>query len=313
MKKLFLFLTVTMSVLTIFSCSTDEASSLKARRSNPYDLSLKARRLNPYDFIGQLHNEALDYIYNSKMRGEISDMGDEYVDELREVMENNCYNYLSQTLKNDERFSIDDYYQADDDEDITNAMSDAFNSVETTSCVPFADDQTSVNSLIDNMNISLTAKNDLKEMYSQFDVLPDNLLYSYLVNKEQSILSGTYSETDQRVLLPVISIGKYSIDFWVDPTSPSSGSWGKIGRADLVGAARGIWSGRFVIAACCIGGAAGGLAAAARYAFLHGVAGSAVYAFIEGGICDKVKADDEKPVKGDDMPIDKMDSLVFNP
>jgi len=297
MKKLFLYLTVTVSVLTIFSCSTDETSSSS--------FSLTPPRSNPYDFIGKLHNEALDYIYNFKMR-EVSDMGEESIDEQREVMENNCYNYLSQTLKSDERFTIDDYYQTDDDEDITNAMSDAFNSVETTSGVPFADNQTSVNSMIDNMNISLTAKNDLKEMYSQFDVLPNNLLYSYLVNKEQLILSGTYSEADQRVLLPVISIGKYSIDFWVDPTSPSPGSWGKIGRADFVGAARGIWSGRLVIAACCIGGVAGGLAAAGRYAFLHGVAESAVYAFIEGGICDKVKTDDVKPIA-------KTDSLVFNP
>ena len=136
-------------------------------------------------------------------------------------------------------------------------------------------------------------------MYSQFNLLSSNLLYTYLTNKEQAILSGNYSEADQRVLLPVISIGKYSVNFWVDPTDPSSSSWGRIGRADLVGAARGIWKGRVVIAVCCIGGFAGG-AAAGRYALLHGVAASAVYAFIEGGVCDKVKADDndDYPIKG---------------
>ena len=122
MKKLFVFLAVALGAVSFVSCSNEETSS--------FQTPLKS---NPYDYIGKLHNKALDYIFSSNMRGESTNLDDDYVEEQREMMATNCYNYLDQALKSDERFNIDDYYQADDDADITDAINDAFTAVETTS------------------------------------------------------------------------------------------------------------------------------------------------------------------------------------
>ena len=148
--------------------------------------------------------------------------------------------------------------------------------------IPYSDQGLAVNSLIDSLDVSESVRTEFRDIYFGFIVYSGANLLSFIQNKENSIMLSNYTNMEKSFLLAVLAVGENSFEYWNSPGFDSGVSGKNIAKADVVGAIRGAWNGRKVIALCSLlGGVAGGTQAILRYAFVQAVIDSAVYYFIE--------------------------------
>ena len=234
--------------------------------------------VNSYDFVGQLHNRGLDYVFKKVTRGGNIELTENEFEEL-------CMEYVQQVLQEEEILDISDYYQTN----IEQEMHDAFEAAIDWAEANLNEDELeedNLSELIDSLDVDSSVKNEIQEIISNIQLLPASFLSTYMSNKENEIcMSADYDDVEKAMILSIVSIGKYSSDYWEDTIISSGLSSRHIVKADAVGAVRGIWRGRLVIGFCSmVGGPASGGAAALRYALLEGFIASAAYAFIESNI-----------------------------
>lgn len=244
---------------------------------NNEDSEKETKICNSYNLIGQLHNRGLDYVFNNPTRGQGD--GELTENEFEEL----CMEYAQQVLQEEEALDISSYYQANIEQEMHSAYESAMDWAE--------DDlneveEINVSDFIDSLDVNNAVKNEIHEILSNIETLRDRFLPIYISNKENEIcMSPNYDDVEKAMILSVISIGKYSADYWEDPIHYGGLSKRKVIKADAAGAVRGLWKGRLVIGFCSmVGGPASGGAAALRYALLESFMASAVYAFVESKV-----------------------------
>lgn len=255
--------------LSLVACSNDDFK--KSEQLVEYT--------NPYDFVGKLHNEGLNYIANRRT-GLTRENGTDVYEPAD--ISHFSIEYLSEILENDPRFDISSYCQVDARSEIEDGLRDVYSRIGNDDEIPFYEDISNVYSMTNDLNVSSKVQNELIDIYQSFSTYTGVALSSYLNNKVQTIILGNFDEEERRLLLTFLSIGQNSLDYWEEHPNDNALSYKNIAKADLVGAARGIYRNIKVIAVCSIaGGFVGGGQALLRYALIQSVIDSSIYAFIE--------------------------------
>lgn len=244
-------------ILALWSCATENNEDA-AVNVNPV--------VNPYDFLGELHNSGLDAVRDSLSSSRsISTQTEE--DVIRFAKQ-----YCEHVLNTDERLLSSDSVALGNiiavDLGRTRAGNDDF--MDVTDTVYSEKALTLLKTIID-----ISETNDYTYIKEQFAKIEEDILRTH---------ADEYTEIDRTILLGSLSVGKYSNEYW-NGTDFASGTrsgvpFRTIVKADLVGAARGIWANRFVICVCAIGGAHGVVVAMVRSALPSAVGASALHWFI---------------------------------
>lgn len=283
MKKV-LFLMIMF--VSFVACTNDESETKQASS-------------NAYDYVGKLHNEGMRYIFkglSTTTRTEVEG------DDPEEVLVTGIEEYLSSVLTNDPRFDVSDYYEADVAKEIADAISYSNQHMRTATSLAFSDKPIEVGQMIDSLDICFSAKNDLEEIYQNFESYSNTALSSYLSSKENQVAISNYTDLEKAVLSSALSIGRNSLDYWGETEFTNGLSGKKVAKADLVGAISGVYNNRGkILFAARFGGWIAGAVAAARYAFVQGVIESTKYAYVESDVM--VDEDEESPLP--DGPIKK--------
>ena len=268
MKKILFIAVAFLGVLFVSSCSNEEEERERIIT-------------NKYDYVGQLHNAALDYVFKTHIPTRTGIEGNN----PGEVLTGDIEEYLTTLLTTDPRFDISPYCEVNVEEEIDDAMSDANSHMRTPTSLALSDIPTNVTSMIDDVEMSDDAKDELDEIYQSFSTYSGVTLASYLSNKENAIAFSSFDDYEKAVLLSALSVATNSFDYW-DEVEFGNGLSGKnVAKADFVGAIRGAWRGKVKIAFCTmVGGWAAGAMAAARYIIVQSAIDSAVYAFIESNM-----------------------------
>lgn len=197
---------------------------------------LKEEVINPFDFVGELHNQGLDYIYGNLATKSSSASEDE----ILELVDNYCNEVYSE----DNRFTINLPNTKADNTEYDSAEEEVTISAEVS------------NYIAKIMDVASTDDYEyIKEQFSAFE--------------EDIILNKTeiYTDYETNLLLCSLAIGKYSNEYWKDYNISTKSAAGEIVGADVAGALAGIYKNIVPIALCAaLGGPGCGLAAAGRAA-----------------------------------------------
>lgn len=249
------FMSVILFIVSILCVSCSE-------NRNESETVSPTTATNPFDFIGELHNEGLDAVRDSLTGTRAT------ATTADEMIAKYTNGYCKNVFQNEKR--LDGAY---DIEPVTVFKTDVLT-------------RTGINeeAIESDTVFSEKAWALLDEIISVAET--DN--YFYIKNRfaefEKTILydeSNEYSVADKTLLLSSLSVGKYSNEYWEENTSETrSPSTKSIVKADLVGAARGIWVNRFKICVCAVGGIQSVLIAAGRSALPSAIGNSAAHWFI---------------------------------
>lgn len=258
MKKLFVFYMVLFVTNMFSSCSNNEESSAYSASNNPCEV------------VGKLHNEGLNYIWGHYTRStNLENISQEELEPL-------CVQFMEEITQNGEILDISEYYQANIEE-VHEAYIDAIAIAQNSG----EEEAAALEEEISNLDANLIVKEEIRNIFSNYELMPDMLFSNYINNKEIDICSSdNIDQVDKAMILSVIAIAKYSSSYWM--TSTDGISKKRIVKSDIRGAVRGLWRGRFVIVFCTgVGGAGCGAAAAMRYALKGALLSSAVCALVE--------------------------------
>ena len=255
MKKIILS-AFALSVV-LFSCKKDK-DFIPNSNNNIEPLALI---INQYDYIGQQHNDGLDFVYNKLLTLKNENLKIYTKEEIQEL--SNQYTILYyETIKSDNPFQ--------------GAHSLINNS--------YKDMHSQEKLYNENLNLS----NELMQLLDDLDVIINNqsLTKNQIVNSIKSLEDNAINilnDNDQRIFFSASTVGRYTIDYWSNNINKwkelfnyeTESWWGNAGGADVAGAAGGA-AGALVVNVVPVFGqvAYGGAIVGAAVA---GSVGSAVY------------------------------------
>jgi len=228
MKNNILKLSIAITILgiSLWACKKEETPI----STSPIEPS--AMQINEYDYIGQKHNEGLEYVYNKLVELKQNKTGEL----TKEAVVNKCIEYTNQfynTIKGDE----------DNDEDAYSLISNNINLPETYSNV----------SAYYNSNSNITA--NTKGYLMQLDnILSDeNLSLSVIISQINQLEQNAYSnlsDEEKYVFYSATSTAKHTMTYWYnnidnwknlfDFNTEADNTWyGNAARWDVSGAAGG--------------------------------------------------------------------------
>ncbi len=226
MKKLF---PKTFALL----CVTLFGVSCNVQDDTAPDSDFEIATCNPYDFIGEFHNQGLDYVFNNLPTTKTSSISVESIDYL-------STSFCQEIFSKDSRFEIPDITKSDGAEyEGTIELSQVANH--------FYD------RIIDIVQTS------------DYNYIKDQLILieSEIANSDNNEIS----EYDEAFLLCSIAVAKFSNEYWEEHLEKTKGLIASCVLGDLVGAGRGIAAHAVEIVICgAIGGPGCGIAAAGRAA-----------------------------------------------
>lgn len=239
MKKIILSLATVLAVSAfIFAGCNKELPSNKSTVP-------EAKVCNPFDFVGELHNQGLNAIYEGLSATKASDISEDAVQKLAEAFCNDVYS-------KDERFLISPLTKSGDF-GLNGTEEDASISEE-------------VSNYMDKI-VAVASTEDYDYIKEQFSTFEEDII----LNKANIF---TNYETD--ILLCTLALGKYSNEYWKD-YNISTKSWkGELVGADVGGALIGIKADALFIAINFAFGPGAGLAATAKTVLLSGLEASAI-------------------------------------
>ena len=201
---------------------------------------------NPFDFIGELHNKGLDAIKDSIMNDNTRAADVVTFNDIMRYSEGFCqhiYNTDDRFLKTTlEGISISNVPTRVSEDDFLDTNDTIFSA--------------KAKSLLEEI-IKVAETNDYSLIKERFAEYEKEILVSH---------AQDYTNSDRAILLSSLAVGKYSNEYWKEETSTRAATTSQIVKADLLGAARGIWKNRFVICVCAVGGVQSVLIAAGRSA-----------------------------------------------
>lgn len=215
---------------------------------------------NPFDFIGELHNKGLDAARDSMSHENTRSSGTIIFDDIMRYSEGFCQ-YVYNT---DSRF-----------------LECPFDEVAMTGAPTRVSEDDFLNAK--DTVFSAKAKALLEEIIKVAETNDYNFIKEKFAEYEKEILVlhvSDYTNTDKVILLSSLSVGKYSNEYWKAETTTRAASTSQIVKADLLGAAKGIWKNKFVICVCAVGGVQSVLIAAGRSALPSAIGYSAAQWFI---------------------------------
>lgn len=281
MKQIFVVYMALFAISMFSSCSNNEEFSVNSTSNNPCET------------VGKLHNEGLNYIWGHYTRNA------NFENISQEELEPLCVQFMEEITQNGEILDISEYYQANIEEEVHEAYIDAIAIAQNSGEVEAA----ALEEEISNLDVDLTVKEEIRNIFSNYDLMSDMLFANYIDNKEMEIcFSDNIDQVDKAMILSVIAIAKYSSSYWTTPTNGMSKK--RIVKSDIRGAVRGLWRGRFVIVFCTgVGGAGCGAAAAMRYALKGALLSSAVCGLLEF-ISDDLENGEGNQYGGESVPDD---------
>lgn len=192
---------------------------------------------NPYNYVGQIHNEILGE-YWANFGADTSRNIEVILGRINSICESND-NFLER---------IDTNYQQISTEKILAGVEDFDNHF---------------SNLIDNLNVTLTAKSKLQQLVDYFFTKSEQTTFptlnevdDYLSSFEDEIIETEYNTTDKKMLLCAATVARYSSCFWYHHFDVEN-------QQDVVVAGkRKWWQWLIVVGSDLIGGAVGAIPAA---------------------------------------------------
>lgn len=231
-----------MAIAFVISCNKNSSST---------DDQQIVEVSNPFDFVGEMHNEGLDYVLGSLSPTKTKDANLEEIERLTN-------SFCEKVFSEDDRFYIDPATKSPD----TNLSE---NSEE----ISLSEEA----SLYYDRIISITETNDYDFIKKQFEIIEQDILCNE---------SSRFTEYDEVFLLCSIAVGKYSNEYWQEKTATTKGLGATILLGDLVGAGKGIVNNAMVIVVSAVGGIGSVLITAGRSALGPAILGSAEAALMYG-------------------------------
>ncbi|MBB6370323.1 hypothetical protein [Chryseobacterium shigense] len=192
-NKLKLF-TLSVMFLFTFSCNNDE--SIKTEESLLYKTESSAIMTkqynyigNPYESVGQFHNSFLDYYFESDNSDEISDIAELAVSFYKDQNNTNPLDYIQYpNIIADVNYSIN------------NTVSETINKLNNQGVIS---------------NVTKNYLNQIFDILSAAEASGDiNNFINEVENIEEEMLEADLNDADKKILLPVISVAKYSSNYW---------------------------------------------------------------------------------------------------
>ena len=231
MKKMSLvFAIAAMAIVSTVSCKTDEQQTTEVS--------------NPFDFVGEMHNEGLDFVLGSLS---LTKTEDAIIEEIESLTDTFCEKVFSE----DDRFYLDPATKSSDME-----------LHEESEEITLSDEAIQYYNRI----ISIVETNDHDYIKNQFEIIEKDILCNDL---------SKLTEYDEVFLLCSIAVGKYSNEYWQEKIATTKGLGATILLGDLIGAGKGIAKNALIIAVSAVGGIGSVLITAGRSALGPAIIGSA--------------------------------------
>ena len=226
-----LSMAIAMTMVSAVSCNRDDQQTIETKT-------------NPFDFVGEMHNEGLDYVLGSLS---LTKTESDIIEDIESLTNAFCEKVFAE----DDRFYLDPTTKSstkatsEDSEDITLSKE----------AIQYY-----------NRIISITETSDHDYIKRQFEIIEKEIL----CNNQKKL-----TEYDEVFLLCSIAVGKYSNDYWQEKIATTKGLGATILLGDLIGAGKGIAQNAMIIVVSAVGGVGSVLITAARSALGPAIIGSA--------------------------------------
>lgn len=213
MKKVFFsILAITISaIIFVISCKKDNAIT------NNSNLKTELKT-NPYDFIGQIHNQGLNEL---KIEAKEANKKNEKI---------NLCKFVSNFMMN----KICKSNIASSNIQLASNLKNVISKAQCYQSIYLSDSKSdSIDFIIDTLNLTTFQKNEINSILNALNKTKN--VKETLLSIESEVLNSNVNDNEKTIVLCVISITKYSYDFWTE-NNDSKLCVGCAAKADAISA-----------------------------------------------------------------------------